>query len=457
MSRLRTLFDPRGIAGQIAILIVLAVVVVHAVFFGIVVVRRPADPATVGRPLHDRFATVLRLVDRAKAGAARDAALAAADAAFPTFRLRLDPAAPAGAAGEPLQVVDYIRQQSGVRALDVAAARPEGPDPDLSALAVTLSDGARLSAALDLRRGRPPEVSVVLLGALVFIAVTVSLLSLWAARALTSPLTRFAAAARDFSLDTASPPLPEDGPREVRTAARALNRMHARIRRLVDDRTRMLAAISHDLRTPVTRLRLRAEFVADEAVRLPMLRDLDQMDAMTSGALSFLSPGQPEAGTARVDVSALLSTIADDFSGTGRDVAFTGPDRLAVPGRADELMRAVTNLVENAVRYADRARITLRAFSGVVEIDVEDDGPGIPGAERAAMMRPFARGDAARTIDDAAGFGLGLSIARSVAERHGGRLSLLDAEPHGLLARITLPRTPEAGAAPAELPAIAAE
>jgi signal transduction histidine kinase len=427
---------------------------VFAIFAGIIFLRAPPERGDRGGwPLQERFASTVRLLDGAPNQEARATVLEAARDAFPDLGLAFaGPAAAPADAGVFELRAERLRHMLAERGIRVDAGHADGTT-GLTPLLVTLSDGTRLVARLNLNSDRPPEISIVLMGGAIFIAVTFALLSLWAARALTSPLTSFSAAAESFSVEGDSPPLPETGPAEVKALSCALNRMRARISRLVDDRTRMLAAVSHDLRTPITRLRLRAEFVTDEAIRGAMLRDLDQMNAMISGALSHLRDGQSGAIQAKVDLSALLTTITDEFCDIGCDVTYEGPQRLIVVGRADELARAVTNLVENALKYGEIASLRLRAFPSVVEIDVVDRGPGIPAELREAMTQPFARGDAARNLDSPAGFGLGLSIVRSVAASHGGSLTLLDGESGGLTARLTLPRPP-GDDAPARRPSL---
>jgi signal transduction histidine kinase len=274
---------------------------------------------------------------------------------------------------------------------------------------------------------------------LLFAVISVTLLSLWAARALTAPLSSFAKAAEDFSLDGTAEPLPERGPEEIRSVARALNRMQERIARLMSDRTKMLAAISHDLRTPITRLRLRAEFVEDETHRRRMLIDLDQMRSMLESVLSLLRNDRKVEAVTLVDVASTLQLIADQFADMGHAVHYVGPAQASAAVRPDDLHRGITNLVENAVRFGAEVTIRLDVQDARLTIDVEDDGPGISDARKQEMLEPFVRGDDARNMDDATGFGLGLSIARAIALAHGGELSLHDREPHGLIVRMQLP------------------
>jgi signal transduction histidine kinase len=274
---------------------------------------------------------------------------------------------------------------------------------------------------------------------LLFAIVSVSLLSLWAARALTAPLSAFAKAAENFSVNGGTAPLPERGPEEIRSVAKALNRMRERITTLIDDRTKMLAAISHDLRTPITRMRLRAEFIEDEAHRLRMMGDLDQMRSMLESVLSFLRNDRRLEAMTLTDIASALQLVADQFADIGHKVSYEGPEHAMATVRPDDLTRSITNLAENSVRYGALVTIRLSTSTDTATIEVEDDGPGISDARKEVMLEPFVRGDDARNMDETAGFGLGLSIARAIVLAHGGRLSLHDRQPHGLIVRIELP------------------
>jgi signal transduction histidine kinase len=234
--------------------------------------------------------------------------------------------------------------------------------------------------------------------------------------------------------------LEENGPSELRGAARALNRMRERVKTMLAQRTEMLAAISHDLRTPVTRLRLRAEFIEASDIREPMLRDIEQMNAMVHSALSFIRDGMEVQRDALLDLSALLQTICDEFADMGYEINFVAAAQISIKGNVDELYRAVTNLVSNAVKFGTQVEVYLRrAGQDCIEIDVIDNGPGIAETSKAAMLAPFARGDETRKVEGLQGFGLGLPIVQTIVTAHRGLLHLLDREPHGLIARITLP------------------
>ena len=206
----------------------------------------------------------------------------------------------------------------------------------------------------------------------------------------------------------------------------------------------MLASVSHDLRTPITRLRLRAEFVGDEQLRGLILRDLKQMDGLVHSALSFIRDRVVVRSASRLDLASLLRTICDEFSDLGYPTVYRGPDHVVIDGHEDELRRAVGNLVENAVNVGAAATVGLSVDDAGVEIAVEDDGPGIPADLVAEMMQPFRRGPDGRTGGRPIGFGLGLPIVQAIVHNHGGTLTIASRKPHGLCCRIVLP-APEHG------------
>jgi len=263
---------------------------------------------------------------------------------------------------------------------------------------------------------------------------------LWTTRRVTAPLRAFSEAAERLGNERAAPPLPEQGPVELQRAARSFNKMQEQVQRFIEDRTRTLAAISHDLRTPITRLRLRVEAVVDaKDEQRKMLRDLDQMDAMVSSALSFLRDGARDEPIVAVDLASLLQSACDEFSDTGYDVRYVGTANLPARCRPGLVTRAVTNLLENAIKYAATTTVDLaRDGSGNAVITLDDDGPGIPDAEKDKVFDPFYRLDRARGAAPG-GFGLGLSIARTIVELHGGQIDLANRVPSGLRVVVRLP------------------
>jgi signal transduction histidine kinase len=425
----------RGISGQIAALVVASIIAIQLILTATFLIHRPdqLDP-----PLdrgHSQLAAAAQLLGAAPA-AERPRLFADIARAFPQLEIESLPQGPAAAADEPEGLnLRSLRRRLGSNYRIFSL----GHEEDVHRIGIVLPDGAMISAKLLRDPPQRPFWIGPWIVTLLFGAISVTLLGLWAARALTAPLSSFAKAAENFSLNGAAAPLPERGPEEIRSVAKALNRMRERITALIDDRTRMLAAISHDLRTPITRMRLRSEFIEDEAHRSRMLDDLDQMRSMLESVLSFLrNDGKLESMTL-VDIATTLQLVTDQFGDMGHKIAYHGPDHAMATVRPDDLHRSITNLVENAIRFGAEATIRLTVSPDTATIEIEDDGPGIADARKHAMLEPFVRGDDARNMDEAAGFGLGLSIARAIVLAHGGELSLHDRQPHGLVVRIELP------------------
>ena len=258
---------------------------------------------------------------------------------------------------------------------------------------------------------------------------------------MTRPLRSFADAAERIGLDVRSPPLPEQGSRELRNATRAFNLMQARLRRFVDDRTMMLAAISHDLRTMLTRLKLRAEFIEDAEQQAKAISDLDEMQAMLDSTLAFARDDAAEEPRTRTDLAALVQSLCDDMADAGQPVTCQTHGRLAYVCAPGAIKRAVQNIVINAIKYGFSAWVEVREEANRIDISVTDTGPGIPADRREDIFRPFYRLETSRNRETG-GSGLGLAVARSIARRHGGDIVLEDADGGGLTVRLSLPHTP---------------
>ena len=436
----------RGISGQIAALVIASIAAIHLIITASFLINRPDRPDPSNDRGHAQLATAVQLLGTA-AASDRPRLLADIARAFPKLEiedreqnlgqnLRQNPGqAAAAAAQEPdSHELRHLQRRLGNGYRVFSLSQETG----FQKVGIALPDGATIAAKI-LPERQPPFWGGPWMMTLLFVVVSVALLGLWAARTLTAPLSSFARAAENFSLNGTAAPLPERGPEEIRSVARALNRMRQRITALMDDRTRMLAAISHDLRTPITRMRLRSEFIEDETHRGRMLADLDQMRSMLESVLSFLRNDRKLEAMTLIDIATTLQLVADQFSDMGHKVVYQGPEHAMITARPDDLHRSVTNLVENAVRFGAEATIRLSVSADDVTIDVEDNGPGISDARKDIMLEPFVRGDDARNMDEASGFGLGLSIARAIALAHGGELSLHDRLPHGLVVRIKLP------------------
>jgi signal transduction histidine kinase len=318
-----------------------------------------------------------------------------------------------------------------------------GGNPSELLAALRLPDGPWLNLRIDLPPPRPWHSETFLVSFLVM-TLAAALLILWAVRRLTRPVRDLAAAADRLGRDVNADPLPEKGPTEVATAARAFNTMAERIRRFVSDRTQMLAAIGHDLRTPITRLRLRAEFLEDEELRRKMLADLAEMEAMVTTTLTFARDEAATEPSVPLDLAALCRTVLDEAQDAHPDVdesAFTyqGPERLTVHVRPVALKRALANLVGNALAYGGAARVKLDPpTAGITRLEVQDDGPGVPEAELEAVFAPFRRLESSRNRETG-GVGLGLPIARNILRAHGGDVVLRNRPEGGLSALVTLP------------------
>ncbi|HET6160904.1 MAG TPA: ATP-binding protein [Dongiaceae bacterium] len=263
----------------------------------------------------------------------------------------------------------------------------------------------------------------------------VMVLGVGAMRLITRPIESLAVAAEELGRGVRPGDVPETGLNEVRLAARAFNRMQRRIRRMIEDRTQMIAAISHDLRTPITRLRLRAEFVEDPEEQQKMLTDLDQMEAIIRSTLAFAREDSDTEPTEPVDLTVLLQDVADDHP----PARLNGSAGCVLRARPVALRRCFNNLVENAIRYGNSAEIAIKDLADEVEVTVDDTGPGIPEGRFKDVFRPFVRLEESRNRDSG-GAGLGLAIARSVVLAHGGTITLANRKEGGLRALVRLPK-----------------
>jgi len=305
-----------------------------------------------------------------------------------------------------------------------------------------LQDGAWLNILTRTPQFQPIWRSRFLLAFLV-IAAGIALLSIWVVRQSTEPLALLAGAAERLGRNVNAPDLPENGPGEVQKAARAFNQMKHRLRRLITDRTRILAAISHDLRTPITRLRLRAEFVEDDEQRGKMLDDLAQMESMISATLAFARLDSSDEKVQSLDLAGLIYTVCDDAAELGRNVSYEGPDHAPLSGRAIALRRVLENLVDNAVKYGNSAVVRLEVAINHDNylIYVDDEGPGIPEEMMGQVFEPFHRIESSRNRETG-GVGLGLAVVRSIIQGHGGNVTLANRPEGGLRVTVELPKSP---------------
>lgn len=322
--------------------------------------------------------------------------------------------------------------------LVIGANRRVVDDPHLALISVRLPDQSWINVSLVAWNPRVPAGHGTLLSTslMAFGAIVVSVLLV---RWLTRPLTGFAAASKELYRSKAAVLVPEDGPREVRALAVAFNDMQRRIGRLIDDRTQALAAVSHDLKTPITRLRFRLEEVADSDARAAIAADLDEMERMLDQTLAYLRGDRADEEFKSIDVVAVLETIVDDASDRGHAVTLTGADHVSIPGRRLALKRAFGNLIDNALKYGREARIAVEDRSETVVVSIRDRGPGIAPEDVERALAPFVRLEPSRN-QETGGFGLGLTIAQAIVEGHGGQLTLANHDTGGLVVSVSLPK-----------------
>lgn len=303
-------------------------------------------------------------------------------------------------------------------------------------LSLPLSNGGWLNVSA--RFQRPDLQMPPVLAGTALLSLLLILGALWfGLRRITLPLRRLAEAAEGFGLDREPPKMPRGGPLEVQALSDALARMHDRLSRMIADRTQMLAALGHDLRSPITALRLRAEMVDDDETRERMAATLDEMQDMVEATLAYARGISSDQPTEPVDLSAMLRDIAAELSESGPDL-WVEAEPITLPVRNVAMRRAFRNLLENAQRYGDGARVVLTVGDKGVEVDIDDNGPGIPDADIERVFAPFVRLEGSRSLDTG-GTGLGLPIARSILRAHGGDVVLMNRAKGGLRARVTLP------------------
>ena len=469
-----TRFLPRSLFGQTLLILLFGLVVSQLVGAWIYAgAREQAVRAIGGLAAAQRVANLSRLVEEAPADWRSRIVQALND---PSFHVSLSPGPPeqlpTDAEGPAKAIEDYVLQQlpdrpdRQVRAAVFEPAPFEPPfdrrpfpgpmggmggmggmmhemmEPSFGAwrglqVSVKLSDGQWLSFTTTLPHGAP-AVSWQFVISLAVMGLIVLAVSGWAVRRVTAPLGLLATAADRLGRDVSAERLAEVGTIEMQRAAHAFNQMQERLRRLIESRTQMLAALSHDLRTPLTLLRLRTEEVATADEREKMLATIGEMDEMIGTTLAFARDEVRAEPRRRVDVAALLASVTDDMADAGLPVTMQPAPSLSYDCQPVALKRAITNLLDNAVKYGKRADASIAARAKAIEIVIDDDGPGIPDAELPRVFQPFYRVEASRSRDTG-GTGLGLAIARSIVQAHGGELTIANRPGGGLRACIRLP------------------
>jgi signal transduction histidine kinase len=451
-----------GIAARITIAILLAILVGLVLAVGLSIglswygFRQDRSPYASSRIIlitvvTHRNLTVLSaeiaMTIRAAASAAppdRPGVIAVAARAAPEVRIALDAPAPRETEAKVDYNLDRLRKLVQMQVGDVlppvtirAHRLPVEADQseDEAVLEAALPDGQRIIFTIAGLPSFGGYILPIFLGSLILVAI---LIAFWTARRLAGPIRDFANAAERLGVDLTAPPLVVRGPQELRTTIEAVNRMQDRLRRFLEDRTQMLAAISHDLRAPLARLRLRAELVADGEPQHKMFDDLEAMNAMIDSTLAFARDDARQEPRRLVDLGVLVADVCEDVADAGGEVRYLGPRGIDVDCRPSLVGRAVANLIDNAVKYGRLARVNIISDPDRVAVVVEDDGPGIPHEEHEKVFAPFYRLGPARDPDKA-GVGLGLSIARTIAREHGGDVTLSNCDGGGLRVRFELP------------------
>ncbi len=454
---------PRTLVGQVILILLGGLLVSHLIASWIYTTdRERAVRAIGGYAATQRIANLARLIDEAPEDWRSRIVAAASD---PTLRVSLSsqPPAPAAeksdSADQPIR--SYLAEQlpEGLAArLRIAVTGTAGPPitgfahpmpmmgpwmhgavgwRSLQA-AVQLSNGQWLSFAAALPDSGP-SVSWQFVAAMAVMSAIVVLTSIWAVRRVTAPLGTVVRAAERLGRDVNAPPIAEAGSREMRQAAHAFNEMQGRLQRLLENRTRMLAALSHDLRTPLTLLRLRTEGLREGEERDRMLANIADLDAMIDATLKFARDEAAAEPWRRTDLTALVTSIVDDMADAGLPITMEPAETVIFECQSGGLRRAVTNLLDNAVKYGKSARVELLTSPTALRIVIDDDGPGIPDDELQTVFEPFYRLEQSRSRETG-GTGLGLAIAQSIAQAHGGQVTLANRPASGLRAILSLPR-----------------
>jgi signal transduction histidine kinase len=460
MSRL----FPRSLFGQTLLILLVGLVASHAVGSWIFTAdREQAVRAVGGFATAQRIANLTRLVqDTPLAGRNR----IVASLSDQTFRVSLSPQPITTQTGDddPVAaqaITEFLVDQLALgptRQPRVSASARGGPPfgpwhgmghgpmkhgfggfaafRDLR-VSIPLADGSWLSFATTLPAGGPAFSAQFLLS-MAIMALIILAVSVWAVRRVTAPLASLATAAERLGHDVNAAPLVETGTNETRQAARAFNDMQGRLRGLIENRTHLLAAISHDLRTPLTLLRLRAEAVENGGERDKMLATIAEMDAMIGATLMFARDQRADEAKRPTDLTSLLQSVVNDMRDAGYAVQMREAEPIVYACQPAALKRVVRNLLDNAVKYGNSGTLEIRRLSKAIEINIDDEGPGVPQQELARVIEPFYRLEQSRSRETG-GVGLGLAIAQAIVQSHGGTLRLTNRPTGGLCATIVLP------------------
>lgn len=448
MRNLRIRLWPNGLAGRAMFVLIAGLVVLHV---GSVCIHefslRSSHQASREQAMAENLWRAARTISLSPV-AQRDSTAHALSS--PVLELHWRGAEQEMGNPQPDSSLDAIRQQLIRSVPELREVRLGWGDPARHHLLVgslRVDDAGAVSFATPLfQASHDGPFDPISFAALMALAIGVGIASIFILRNLTRPLANLSAAADRIGRDDHPVTLREEGPIEIQRAARAFNSMQERIRRLLEDRTLALAAVSHDLRSPITRMRLLVGFLEDDRARDQLDANLDEMAEMVESVLDYMRDSGATEAARPTDLAALLRTICDAASDTGGDVTFEGPVRLVQVLRPVVIRRALSNLIGNAVIYGGSARVALRRKGAMIEIEITDDGPGIPEADLPLVLEPFHRLEASRNRATG-GVGLGLTIASRFIKSEGGELMLSNRPEGGLKVLVTMPvRQPDAAA-----------
>ena len=459
-------FFPKSLFGQTLLVLLAGLIISHAVGSWIYTTdREQAVRAVGGLAVAQRIANLTRLVQETPQEERGRIVTALSDQTLRVSLSNEPPAIKPTGSGAPVAeaIKEFLVDQLSLdpaRQPRVSASLPDGSTfegwhpmmgrgpmmhgfgafggfRDLQ-VAVPMKDGQWLSFLTTLPESGP-SFSRQFLFSMGIMAVIILAVSVWAVRRVTAPLASLSIAAERLGNDLNAPPMPELGTIEMRQASHAFNTMQARLRNLIENRTRMLAAISHDLRTPLTLLRLRSENIENATEREKMLATIAEMDAMVATTLAFARDEAITETHRPTDVTALIQSIVDDMADTGLPVTMEPAEPVVYDCRPAALKRAIRNLIDNAIKYGKKASVAIKSTSKSIEITVDDEGLGIPEQELIRVFEPFYRVEKSRS-SETGGVGMGLAIALSAVQAHGGDLNLSNRPTGGLRASVVMPR-----------------
>ena len=462
-------FLPKSLFGQTLLILLAGLIISHAIGSWIYTAdREQAVRAVGGLAAAQRIANLTRLVQEAPLEWRERIVAGLSD---PTFHVSLSTEPPAiGPATDDTPVAQAIREfliaqlaLGSARQPLVSVSLPDGPvfgawrpmmgpGPMMHGfgafgmfgpfrnlqVALPLPDSQWLSFMTSVPESGP-SLSHQFFLSMGIMAIIILAVSVWVVRRVTAPLSSLSAAAERLGNDLNAPPIPETGTIETRQASHAFNTMQTRLRGLIENRTRMLAAISHDLRTPLTLLRLRAENVENSTEREKMLSTIAEMDAMVATTLAFARDVATAEARRPTDLAALVQSTVDDMADAGLPVTMKPTEPVVHNCRPAALKRAIRNLIDNAVKYGNKAHIAIELTPKSIEITIDDEGPGIAEQEMLRVFEPFYRVEESRS-PETGGVGLGLAIALSIVQAHGGEIVLSNRLTRGLRASVVLPR-----------------